>query len=141
MNSSSTYTPSKLLTGEVELLRQHSLTRWMSRDLMQAAVDFNKNLGLFPAYCEYSPEHLTRYLFWRLPAGAMIEVRSGRSKDKFEEFDRVNREKNWRLVSLHVNESEMYSAVWITSEHLETVRGFLKAHGITPAERKEGPAV
>jgi hypothetical protein len=137
MNTPATYVPSKLLSGDSEVLRQHSFTRWMSRDLTQAATDFCRNIGLFPAYCECSPEHLTRYLFWRLPQGAAIEVRSGRAKDKFEEFDRVNREKNWRLLSLHVNENEVYSAVWISSDHFETAKAVLLAHGITPAERKE----
>jgi len=137
MKISATYVPSKLLTGEMELLRQHSFTRWMSRDLMQAAGDFCRNLGLAPAYAECSPDHLTRYLFWRVPQGALIEVRSGRTKDKFDEFDRVNREKNWRLLSLHVNESDLYSAVWISLEHFETGKAFLTAHGITPAEKLE----
>ena len=135
MKTSSTYTTSKLLTGDVELLRQHTLTRWMSRDLMQAAADFCRNLGLVPAYCECSPDHLTRYLFWRLPHGALIEVRSGRTKEKFEEHDSINRDRNYQLLSLHVNESEVYSAVWISSDHFETAKTFLAAHGITPAER------
>jgi hypothetical protein len=137
MSTTTAYTPSKLLAGEMELLRQHSFTRWMSRDLMQAAGDFCRNLGLVPAYCECSPDHLTRYLFWRLPQGALIEVRSGRAKEKFEEFDRVNREKGWRLLSLHVNESDVYSAVWISPDHYETAKAFLKAHGITTAENIE----
>jgi hypothetical protein len=135
MKTAYTYVTSKLLTGEVEVLRQHSLTRWMSRDLMQAAGDFCRNLGLVPVYCECSPDHLTRYLFWRLPQGAQFEVRSGRTKDAFEEFDRMNRERNFRLLSLHINESDVYSAVWISSDHFETAKSFLAAHGITPAER------
>jgi hypothetical protein len=109
----------------------------MSRDLMQAAGDFCRNLGLVPVYSECSPDHLTRYLFWRLPQGALIEVRSGRIKEKFEEFDRVNREKNWRLLSLHVNESDVYSAVWITPDHFETASAFLMVHGITTAMKNE----
>ena len=128
------YTPSKLLAGDGELLRQHSFTRWMSRDLMQAAVDFCRNLGLLPIYCERSPDHLTRYIFWKPPQGALVEVRSGRTKDKFEEFNAVNRDKGWRLLSLHINESDVYSAVWISPDHFETAKAFLMAHGITTAE-------
>jgi len=139
MKTPTTYIPSKLLTGEVELLlRRHSFTRWMSRDLTQAAVDFNRNIGLLPIYSETSTEHLTRYIFWRLPTGAMVEVRSGRTKSQFEEFDRANREKDWRLLSLHVNENEVYSAVWISADHFETGKAFLAAQGITVAERLEG---
>ena len=137
MNPASTYVPSRLLTGEVEFLRQHSFTRWMSCDLTQAAVDFCRNLGLFPAYCETSPDHLTRYLFWKLPQGAVLEVRSGRTRDKFEELDALNRQKNRRLLALHINESDVYSAVWISSDHFETARAYLAAHGITPADRRD----
>jgi hypothetical protein len=109
----------------------------MSRDLTQAAVDFCRNLGLIAIYCECSPDHLTRYVFWRPPQGAAFEVRSGRTKDKFEEFDRANQQRNMRLLSLHINESDTYSAVWISSDHLETAQAFLKAHGITAAERRD----
>jgi hypothetical protein len=137
MKRPTTYTPSKLLTGDVELLRQHSFTRWMSRDLMQAAVDFCRNLGLVPIYSECSPDHLTRYLFWKTPQGALAEVRSGRTKDKFEEFHAANQDKHWKLLSLHVNESDVYSAVWISPDHFETARAFLAAHGISTAECHE----
>lgn len=138
MNAPVTYTPSKLLTGDFELLRLHSFTRWMSRDLMQAAGDFCRNLGLVPAYSQCSPDNLTRYLFWRLPQGGPVEVRTGRVKDKFEEFDRANRERGMRLLSLHINESDIYSAVWVSPDHFETAKAFLAAHGISCAERKEG---
>lgn len=131
------YTPSRLLAGENEFVRQHSFTRWMSRDLMQAAADFCRNIGLSPAYCECSPDHLTRYLFWKPPQGALIEVRSGRTREKFEEFDRANRERSMKLLSLHVNESDIYSAVWISLEFFETAKAFLFAHGVTCAESKE----
>jgi hypothetical protein len=137
MKTTHKYITSKLLAGDSELLRQQTFTRWMSRDLMQAAGDFCRNLGLVPIYCECSPDHLTRYLFWRVPQGALFEVRSGRTKGRFEEFDCVNRERNYRLLSLHVNETDIYSAVWISSDHFETARNFLAAHGITVAERQE----
>jgi hypothetical protein len=137
MKTPMTYTTSKLLTGDAEILRQHSFTRWMSRDLMQAAGDFCRNLGLVPIYCECSPDHLTRYLFWKPPQGASVEVRSGRTKDKFEELDAANRGKGWQLLSLHVNESDVYSAVWIAQDHFETAKVFLAAHGITTAERRD----
>jgi len=129
-----TYTPSKLLTGDAALLRQHSFTRWMSRDLTQAAVDFCRNLGLAPIYCECSPGPLTRYLFWSPPPGTLGEIRSGRTKDKFEEIDNATRDKPWRLLSLHVSDAGLYSAVWISTEHYEAAKAWLAAHGITPAE-------
>ena len=125
---------SKLVSGDAVPLRQHTFTRWMSRDLMQAAVDFCRNLGLVPAYSECSSDHLTRYLFWHPPQGALIEVRSGRARDKFEELDRINRDRNLQLLSLHINESDVYSAVWISSGQYETAKAFLAAHGISPAE-------
>lgn len=136
MKTSATYVPSKLQTGEIEVLRQHSLTRWMSRDLMQAAGDFCRNLGLLPLYVECSPDHLTRYLFWRVPQGAAMEIRSGRAREQFEEFDRANQGRSLALLSLHINESDVYSAVWIAAAHFETAKAVLLAHGITCAERK-----
>jgi hypothetical protein len=128
------YTPSKLLTGEVAMLRQQALTRWMSRDLTQAAVDFCRNLGLVPAYSECSAEQLTRYLFWQPPPEAMFEVRSGRTKAKFEEIDGTKRDQPWRLLSLHVSDADLYSAVWISANHFEVAQAYLAAHGITTAE-------
>jgi hypothetical protein len=129
------YKRSKLLNGETETLREHSFTRWMSRDLTQATADFCRNVGLIPVYSESSPDHLTRYLFWKPPQGALIEVRSGRTKDQFEEFDRVNRERSMQLLSLHINGSDIYSAVWVSTDHLKAARNFLKTYGITPAGR------
>jgi hypothetical protein len=129
-----TYVPSKLLNGDAGKLREQSLTRWMSRDLTQAAVDFCRNLGLVPAYSECSSQHLTRYLFWKPPEGALIEVRSGRARNAFEEFDSVNRERKFRLLSLHINEGDVYSAVWISPDHYETAKAFLAANGISVAE-------
>ncbi|HTL73481.1 MAG TPA: hypothetical protein VL863_09275 [bacterium] len=128
------YTPSKLLAGEVEMLRQHSLTRWMSRDLTQAAVDFCRNLGLLPIYCECSADHLTRYLFWSHPPGELLEVRSGRTQDVFEKFDAAARSRNSRLLTLHVSEGGLYSAVWISADGFEIAKLYLAAHGITTAE-------
>lgn len=129
-----TYTPSILLTGDAAVLRQHALTRWMSRDLTQAAVDFCRNLGLTPIYCECSPGPLTRYLFWSPPPGTLGEVRSGRTKEKFEAIDNATRDQPWRLLTLHVSDARLYSAVWISTEHYETAKAWLAAHGVTPAE-------
>ena len=129
--------PSKLLTGEAAILRERTFTRWMSLDLTQAAVDFCRNLGLVPVYSECSSNHLTRYLFWSSPQGASIEVRTNRTKDKFEEFDSANRDKQWPLLSLHISDNGLYSAVWIPPDYFEMAKAFLAAHGITPAERHD----
>lgn len=132
-----TYVPSLLLGGAPGTLREQALTRWMSPDLTQAAVDFCRNLGLVPAYSECSAEHGTRYLFWRPPQGALIEVRSGRTKTKFEEMDNTKRDQPWRLLSLHTSDTALYSAVWITADHFEAASAFLAAHGITVAKIAE----
>jgi hypothetical protein len=137
MKKSHKYVASKLRAGDFELLRQGTFTRWMSRDLVQAAVNFCRNLGLLPAYCECSAERFTRYLFWRVPQDAFMEVRSGRTRNAFEEFDTINRGRNSKLLSLHINESEVYSAVWISADHFEAARAFLAAHGISAAKRPE----
>ena len=128
------YTPSKLLPGDVALVREHTLTRWLSPDLAQAAVDFSRNLGLLPIYSETSPDHTTRYLFWQPPAGALIEVRSGRTQDQFAKIDDAKRNQPWRLLALHLSDTGLYSAVWISPDHFEIAKTFLAAHGITTAE-------
>jgi len=129
------YTSSKLLPGEGEFLRQHGFTRWMSADLLQPASDFLRNLQLLPIYAECSPENLHRYLCWHPPAGALFEVRSGRTLGQFEEFDRGNIERGWPLLTLHLNQSDVYSAVWISAPHYETAKKVLTVYGITPASR------
>lgn len=136
MNTRPTYIPSGLLPGDTEPFRQQSFTRWMSRDLLQAATDFCKNIGLCAIYCECSPDHLTRYLFWRGPKGAGFEIRSGRTREQFEEFDQANLERGWILLSLHINESDLYSAVWISPDHYPAGKEHLAVYGITPAEKK-----
>jgi hypothetical protein len=130
------YTPSKLLPGEDELFRQHGFTRWMSRDLLQPATDFLKNLGLLAIYAECSSENLHRYLCWHPPEGWGCEIRSGRTLDQFEGFDSGNRARGWPLLSLHVNECDIYSAVWISPNHYETAKKVLARYGITPASRE-----
>jgi len=132
-----TSTPSKLLPGDGELLRRHGFTRWMSRDLLQAATDFLKNIHLLPIYAECSSENLHRYLCWHPPEGALCEVRSGRTVEQFEEFDRKNSERGWPLLTLHVNESGVYSAVWLSANHVETAKLFLARYGIAPAGRAQ----
>ncbi len=107
----------------------------MSRDLLQAATDFCRNIGLLPLYCETSREG-TRYLLWHLPLGAACEVRSGRTKEKFFDFDRLNRERGWQLLSLHVGEEELYSAVWLSANHVDLAAQYLARFGIMPAEVK-----
>ncbi len=132
-----TYSPSQLLAGDAALVRQHALTRWLSPDLAQAAVDFCRNLGLTPAYSECSPGRLTRYLFWSPPPGTQGEVRSGRTKEKFEAIDHANHDHPRRLLSLHISDEGLYSAVWISAEHYETAKTWLAAHGVTPAQIHE----
>jgi hypothetical protein len=104
--------------------------------MLQAATDFCKNLGLFSIYSECSPGLVTRYLFWRPPQGALVEVRSGRQLDQFKAFDDANAERGWPLLSLHISENLIYSGVWISSDHYETGKSVLARYGITPAERR-----
>lgn len=118
-------------------MRQHSFTRWMTRDLLQAATDFCKNIGLVPIYAECSPNHLTRYLFWKPPQGPRrYEIRSGRTEAQFREFDAAHTSRGWPLLSLHINESDLYSAVWIAPEHYSAATTMLSFYGITPAQRQ-----
>jgi len=129
-----TYTPSKLLPGEGELLREQRFTRWISPDLFQAAAEFLRNIGLLPIYVECSPGMRRRCLCWH-PPDCNFEIRTGRTLEIFEELDRRNIERGWPLLSLHINESNIYSAVWVSANHYETAKTVLARHGITPASR------
>jgi len=129
------YEPSELLSGEGELLRRHSFTRWMSGDLLQPANDFLKNLRLLAIYVECSPENLHRYLCWHPPEGSAFEVRSGRTLEQFEQFDQGNIARGWPLLSLHINARNIHSAVWISADHYATAAKVLAGYAITPAKR------
>ena len=136
MSDESHYIPSSSLAGELESVRERAFTRWMSRDLRQGAADFCKNIGLSSIYSEVSPEGTTRYLFWHPPAGAVVEVRSGRAFEQFKAFDNANTSRGMALLSLHVNEKALYSAVWINTDQLDAGKSTLAHFGITPAGRK-----
>jgi hypothetical protein len=138
MDTDGTYIASCLAAGDTERIRQHSFTRWMSRELLQAATDFCKNIGLIAIYAECSPEGLMRYLFWRPPPGASFEVRSGRTVEQFQKLDAANAETGRTLLSLHRNENQICSAVWISSDHLGVATAMLAVYGITPAQRAAG---
>jgi hypothetical protein len=131
------YKPSELLPGEGEFLRERSFTRWMSRDLLQTASDFLKNIGLLALYAETSPDDKHRYLCWHPPEGWGSEIRSGRTREQFLEFDRTNQARGWPLLSLHINERQIYSAIWISPQHYELAKHVLAHHGIKPAAREE----
>lgn len=135
MSPQTSYIPSQLQPGESETARQRAFTRWMSRDLLQAATDFCKNIGHVAIYCETTKGGGTRYLFWQMPPGAGCEVRSGRTNEKFGDFDRANQQRDWRLLSLHVSEDELYSAVWLSAPHYEAGVAHLRLFGISPAEK------
>ena len=130
------YVASELQEGKTALVRQHSFTRWMSGDLMQAMTDFCKNVRLVSIYAEYSPETGHRTLLWHPPEKAFIEVRSKRTRQQFQEIDLRNAANNRPLVSLHIDKNDNYSAVWISAEHLDTAKAVLAFYGITPAQRK-----
>jgi len=107
----------------------------MTRDLLQAATDFCRNIGLVSIYSEVSLQGSTRYLFWHPPDDAYFEVRSGRPLDKFKIFDQANIEKGWPLLSLHIGETAIYSGVWVSADHYDAATFVLAQFGITPARR------
>jgi hypothetical protein len=134
------YTPSVLSSGDdAALLREHAFTAWMSRDLMQAAIDFLKNISLLPLYAETNAEGLTRYLCWRAPKDWGCEIRSGRSLEQFTKFDQGNVTRGWSLLTLHVSEEGIYSAVWLAPNHVELARKVMASYGIKPANRPSSP--
>lgn len=127
--------PSSLLPdGDFVANRERAFTRWMSPAERQAAVESAKRMGLLPLYAETSGEG-TRYLFWALPQGAACEVRSGRSQERIEAFDRANAAKGRRMVSLHASGAPAYSAVWISAEHHAQATEHLRRFGIGAASQ------
>ena len=130
------YTPSLLSSGDnAALLRENAFTRWMSRDLMQAAVDFLKNIGLLPLYAEMNTDGLTRYLCWRAPKDWGCEVRSGRALDQFAKFDQGNVARGWPFLTLHISGDGIYSALWLAPNHLELAQKIMASYGISSAGR------
>jgi len=130
-----TYTPSKLLPGEGELLREHGFTRWISPDWFQVTCEYLRNIGLLPIYAEYSPDKQRRCICWHPPEGCYFEVRTGRILENFEELDRRCTERGWPLLTLHVSESGAHSAVWVSANYYETAKTVLARYGIAPASR------
>ena len=129
-----TYTPSKLLPGDGELLREHAFTKWMSPDLHQASANFLINIGLAAIYAECAPDNCRRNILWH-PPERTFEFRSGRSLETFEKLDHANVERGWPLLTLHINEARRHSAVWVSPNQVETAKQVLDRYGITPAER------
>jgi hypothetical protein len=132
MSDPVTYIPSGLLPGDPGRLRERTFTRWMFRDLLQAATDFCKNIGLAPLYSETAANQTTRCIFWHPPKCAGIEVRTGRTREQFNGFDASNRERGWKLLSLHIGEDQQHSAIWIAPDHFDEGVETLAAYGITP---------
>jgi hypothetical protein len=131
--SESTLDPAK------ETLRERSFTRWLSRDLKQATVDFCKNLGLIPIYAETREDGKGRYLFWHPPQGTAFQVRSGYAKVNHEELLQKSEEAGWPLLSLHISRAkeDLYSAVWVSVGSTDAAIDFLSIYGITPPKKNQ----
>lgn len=129
------YTPSTPLPGDTGILRQHSFTAWLPLEHLQAATDFGLSIGLVPIYAEHQDRDTGRYLFWSPPAGMEFEVRSGRTETEFSAYDEANATKGLQLLSLHLSPDDIYSAIWVSSEHLKTATAVLHHYGLTQAQR------
>ena len=129
------YTPSTPLPGDTGLLRQHSFTAWLPLEHLQAATDFALSIGLLPIYAEHQNRDTGRYLFWSPPAGMEFEVRSGRTETEFRAYDEVNATKGLQLLSLNMSADDIYSAIWVSADHIEIATAVLHHHGLTRAQR------
>ncbi len=67
---------SRLLAGDAEILRQCSFTRWMSRDLLQPASDFLKNLRLDILFDKPLTSEMigSSFTFFDAPRLAMVKL-------------------------------------------------------------------
>jgi hypothetical protein len=129
-----TYTPSKLLPGDGEFLRERVFTKWMSPDLHQATANFLINIGLAAIYAECGPDGQLRNILWH-PPERTFEFRSGRSFESFEKLDHANVERGWPLLTLHISVTLRHSAIWVSPNQYEAAKQVLARYGITPAER------
>lgn len=129
------YTPSTPLLDDTGLLRQHSFTAWLPLEHLQAATDFGLSIGLVPIYAEHQDRDTGRYLFWSPPSGMEFEVRSGRTETDFRAYDEANASKGLQLLSLHISADDIYSAVWVTADHIEVATAVLHHYGLTRAQR------
>lgn len=125
------------LSADGDFARENAFTCWMSRDLMQASVDFSKNMGLVPIYAQSHENGTGRYLFWHRPPQTALQVRSHRTRDDFLKLDEKSQEIGWSLLSLHIRheKEEIYSAVWIAPGRLEHAVQVLALYGIGQAKR------
>jgi hypothetical protein len=133
MNTPSPYVFSRLEQGDTAVARECAFTRWMSKDLLQVAIDFYKNIGHVPVYCESSKQG-TRCILWRMPAGAGCDIRFGCTQDKFFDFNCANEKRDLRLLSLYMSEDELYSAVWVSLRQYDFAVAYLQLFGISPAQ-------
>lgn len=133
------YSESKL-DPEKDFLRERSFTRWMSRDLKQATVAFCKNIGFIPIYAQTREDGKGRYLFWHPPQGTAFEVRSGCSKENFEELLQKAEGASMPLLNLHISrgKEELYSAVWVSVGSATAAIEYLCTYGIRPSQKNEG---
>jgi len=128
------------LDPEKDSLRERSFTRWMSRDLKQATVAFCKNICFIPIYAQTREDGMGRYLFWHPPQGTAFEVRSGYSKENFEELLQKAECAGMPLLNLHISrgKEELYSAVWVSVGSATSAIEYLSTYGITPPHKNEG---
>lgn len=129
------YTSSQPLTPESAEFRERCFTSWLPLEALQAAIDFNLALGLLPIYVEHRDSETGRYLFWHPPDGMEFEVRSGRAEDVFRECDEMASDRGLALLSLHISEDRLYSAVWVAEEHLDSATTSLRGFGLSRASR------
>lgn len=127
------YHPTRPIPGGHERLRELTFTAWLSPDLHQAAIEFQRHLGLLPLYLECDAALRRRALYCHWPAGSKITAHSGRSETQFLAFDQMYREKGFRLLSLQICEDKLYSAVWVDAPLWEQGVEFLGLYGLSAA--------
>jgi hypothetical protein len=64
-----------------------------------------------------------------------FEVRSGRTETEFRAHDEVAATQGLQLLSLHLSADDIYSAVWVSADHIEIATAVLHHYGLTRAQR------
>ena len=125
------YHPSEL-TEEKRFIRKASFTRWLALDFHQAAVDFQRSIGLMPLYLETDPDNRRRAIFICYPRESHVAARSGRKEEQFLTYDAQYRQQHMSCLTLHVSVEGLYSAVWCSDDQRSAILPILENYGISP---------
>ncbi len=132
------YQPSALQDGSYAALRERLFTPWMDVPQLQDATERMAELGMLAIYSEFLPDSGFREIYWRPQVPVFFEVRSGRTRTEFLQYQQTNVERGWKLLTLHISgPGDFFSAVWLDDAGHQDARPVLEGLGIGLASATE----